>query len=132
MKKEELLECNKLILDYMGFVKSSEDKDFCFYEHKGINLGLDYSYNPIKRDLIEVNFGCHFDKDWNWLIPVVEKIEIQSKELFGAYEDVIINGCGCGISTKDDMISIAATSKIEAVYIACVEYIKWYNEQNKK
>ena len=60
-------------------------------------------------------------------MKLVEKIEIQSEELFGAYEDVIINGCGCGIATKDDMISIAATSKIEAVYIACVEYIKWYN-----
>ena len=67
-------------------------------------------------------------------MSVVEKIEIQSKELFGEYEDVIINGCGCGcgISTKDDMISIAATSKIEAVYVACVEFIKWYNENKSK
>ena len=30
------------------------------------------------------------------------------------------------------MISIAATSKIEAVYISCIEYIKWYNSEKEK
>ena len=116
---ENITENNKLIADFLGWKKG-----------RGTNTHKKTFLVPNKGGVYPIE-ALKFHNDWNWLIPVVEKIEIQSKELFGAYEDVIINGCGCGIATKDDMISIAATSKIEAVYMACVEYIKWYNEKNK-
>lgn len=126
---ENITENNKLIAEFMGLELEETLSNKFVYTRNEFN-------NPEKESDCQTNFyekhelKYHFD--WNWLIPVVENIEIQSKELFGEYEDVIINGCGCGIATKDDMISIAAKSKIEAVYIACVEFIKWYNEQNKK
>ena len=47
-------------------------------------------------------------------------------------EDREINILDLKILKKVDMISIAATSKIEAVYIACIEYIKWYNSEKEK
>ena len=118
---DNITENNKLIAEFLGEIK----QPFEFPQFGYINSMGDWKDTFFDNQL-------KFHTDWNWLLKLVEKIEIQSKELFEAYEDVIINGCGCGIATKDDMISIAATSKIEAVYIACVEYIKWYNEQNKK
>ena len=117
---DNITENNKLIAEFMG----EQKQPFEFPQFGYINIMGDWKDTFFDNQL-------KFHKDWNWLMSVVEKIEIQSKELFGEYEDVIINGCGCGIATKDDMISIAATSKIEAVYVACVEFIKWYNEQNK-
>lgn len=49
-----------------------------------------------------------FDTDWNWLIQVVKKIESLNK-----LDSVLIN------------------TDIKEVYNACVEFIKWYNEQPK-
>jgi hypothetical protein len=120
---ENIVENNKLIAEFLvknegGLVKLGE------------NIFSTIDEFEIPDDYLTLK-DLKYHKDWNWLMGVVEKIEIQSKELFGEYEDVIINGCGCGIATKNDMISIAATSKIEAVYIACIEFIKWYNEQKK-
>jgi len=49
-----------------------------------------------------------FNTDWNWLIQVVKKIESLNK-----LDSVLIN------------------TDIKEVYNACVEFIKWYNEQPK-
>ena len=129
MTKQEILEGNKLIAKFMEIEIKTNFNNLFYYSNQPYYY-VDGKSREEVLDKASSYFKYHIS--WDWLIPVVEKIEIQSKELFEAYEDVIINGCGCGISTKDDMISIAATSKIEAVYIACVEYIKWYNSQKEK
>jgi len=66
-----------------------------------------------------------YHSDWNWLMEVVEKIEnLGSKS-------AIVNHLGKHIFTvslNDNIISEDGNTKIEAVYNACVEFIKWYNE----
>ena len=70
-----------------------------------------------------------FHSDWNWLMQVVEKIEslgynidtmkYQSSQFCGIYRDgkiIYTNYC---------------ETKIEAVYNACLEFVKWYNKNNK-
>lgn len=64
-----------------------------------------------------------FDDDWEWLMPVVEKIESLDYEV-----DVYKHACE--INTED-MIRFEASSKIEACYKAVVEFIKWHNQQTK-
>ena len=120
MDKQFIKESNKLIAEFMKN-ELIEGKKYLLPSKYGSII----IYNNLK-------YYHMYHTNWNWLIPVVEKIEIQSKEFFGEYKDVIINGCKCGIATKHDMISITAKSKIEAVYISCVEYIKWYNSQKEK
>jgi hypothetical protein len=78
---------------------------------------------------------CKYHSDWNSLMEVVEKIE--------SLTDINSNGCfmlleSIGFNAKfifDDGTRILKDSKGEtkfgAVYNACVEFIKWYNEQNK-
>jgi hypothetical protein len=68
------------------------------------------------------NITYKFDTDWNWLMQVVEKIESL--------------GCRVEIINSTSKIEPIIThseyiTKIEAVYNACVEFVKWYNEQNK-
>lgn len=78
-----------------------------------------------------------FHKDWNWLMKVVEKIH--SMQSYG----VLINPNGTYIQDEDDKVicmtfkneevngEIISSSNIEATFNCCVEFVKWYNEQNK-
>ena len=79
--------------------------------------------------------NLHFHSDWNWLMEVVEKIESISFE-----EDNFINvtiGCGFDCTIQDAHgklfeLSTCEHTKIKTVYNACIEFIKWYNEQKKE
>ena len=67
----------------------------------------------------------NYNSDWNWLMEVVEKIES-----LGYYVNITGTYVSIGaIESKTNPIFIEKDSniKIEAVYNACVEFIKWYN-----
>lgn len=101
-------ENNKIIAEFLGYVL------------RGKNT---FEYNN-KLYLIE---ELKFHSDWNWLIEVVEKIESLGF-------NVSIEFSTCIITYSDDdfkeIIGISDNySKIQAVYNACVAFIKWYNEQ---
>ena len=76
-----------------------------------------------------------YHKDWNRLMSVVEKIEnlqdenncaIYNVQIEQSFTEIIDN------HTSETIIyDIDADSKIEAVYNTVIEFIKWYNEQNK-
>ena len=81
------------------------------------------------------DFELEFHSDWNWLMSVVEKIEnlqdenncaIYNVQIEQSFTEIIDN------HTSETIIyNIDADSKIEAVYNTVIEFIKWYNEQNK-
>ena len=87
----------------------------------------------LKNNKPITNFYYH--SDWNWLMEVVEKIESISFE-----EDNFINvtiGCGFDCTIQDAHgklfeLSTWEHTKIKTVYNACVEFIKWYNENGAK
>ena len=64
--------------------------------------------------------------DWNSLMEVVEKIErLDFKfEILSTRVDIVDNRV---IDFKKRFEPIIKETKIEAVYNACVEFIKWYN-----
>jgi len=104
-----------------------------FMEYPGDGEGL---YFDIESDIILIQANkLPYSTDWNWLMEVVEKIE--------SLTDINSNGCfmeleSIGFNAKfifDDGTRILKDSKgetkIEAVYNACVEFIKWHNNQIK-
>jgi hypothetical protein len=109
-------ENNKLIAEFM----SIEYKD---------------NYVVIRRDSFsganpsgKVWQECKYHSDWNWLMPVVEKI------------DSLCSNRGFEISSRfvhirvDNNLTISSgvcSNRIEAVYNACVEFIERYNKQKK-
>ena len=108
---KNIVENNKLIAEFMGIIFTKDNKA----NHPRIHA----PYPPIE------NFKYH--ADWNWLMEVVEKIE--SKGF-----DVFINTCVCRVTDVgedrfEDIETFNSASKIQAVYSAVVEFIKWYNEQ---
>lgn len=66
-----------------------------------------------------------FEYDWNWLMQVVDKIES-----LGVVVEIRENVCYIETSTNNYYSELEET-KIQATYKACVEFVKWYNEQKK-
>lgn len=64
-----------------------------------------------------------FHSDWNWLMEVVEKIE--SLDYRFAITEFLSEVSNEKLSIK----SWKEKTKFENTYNACVEFIKWYNQQ---
>ena len=131
-------ETNKLIAEFLGWGYKvlpiySDDK---FLGRKNI-------YNtPFKKHLKNKAFTTTFSEnelvfhnDWNWLMEVVEKIESLDSGIY----TLIFQQKSCLIWNNDKGEeleffngSFKGETKIEAVYNACVEFVKWYNENAVK
>ena len=72
----------------------------------------------------------NYNTDWNRLMQVVEKIESIKIETYKVRVDIYFNCCQINPTHWEQLISIYGNkeTKIEAVYNACIEFIKWYNE----
>ena len=72
----------------------------------------------------------NYNTDWNRLMQVVEKIESIKIETYKVRVDIYFNCCQINPTHWEQPISIYGNkeTKIEAVYNACIEFIKWYNE----
>jgi hypothetical protein len=104
---------NKLLAEFLGWTLDNED----------LNSYRNFNGSKFKHLLLS---SFKFDTDWNWLMEVVEKIENynDSATLF------IIEDERCHVNTQNGFeIDSVGHTKIEATYNACVEFVKWYNEQ---
>ena len=106
------LKNNKLIAEFLGYIDNGCSED-------------GFLIHPITNYDVEIS-SLKYHEDWNWLMEVVEKIES-----LGYRIEIVKHICRIYLSNKETIIISENTPKIEAVYIACVEFIKWYNNQNK-
>jgi hypothetical protein len=125
MKQEEIIENNKLIAEFM---KYDYDSTIKAYYNKDIELFC-------SEDVL------FFDTSWDWLMPVVEKIESSSTKEYYCFNLGLgkINAGFIGIFKEDvrkdsicrvkEVISVDnCTNRLDAVYQTVIEFIKWYNE----
>lgn len=103
-------ENNKLLAEFMGLSIITFNKEMYLLKWK----------NNLVQQKDDTIFK--FNSDWNWLMEVIEKIENTR-----CY--VTIKGCAVNMST---IVETSAPTKIEAVYNACVEFVKWYNQQKEQ
>lgn len=113
------MENNKLIAEFLEWKKykdgtfDSSSKFFWEDEHASMSWNvIRYDWKP--SDML-------FNNDWNWLMEVVEKIE--------SLENNLKNETREEFTQFQKVLSLPIYTKIEAVYNACIEFIKWYNEQ---
>ena len=125
--KEETKTDKELIAEFMGLIPNPHRKG-------------DYT-KP--EDYLETNSGkfghwetpC-YDTSWDWLMPVVEKIE-QFQFDDGEYDEGDEPDTAFLRRFKGGMVRINRfpihhyETKIEACHAAVVEFIKWYNDQKK-
>lgn len=109
MTKEEIIENNKLIAEFMGYNPHYKNGIFQGYE--------------LKPKIITFPEHLKYHTSWDWLMSVVEKIwkitDCRSSIFyFEANEELTIYG-----KTEPSM-----DNNKENCYSAVVEFIKWYNE----
>lgn len=68
-----------------------------------------------------------FNSSWDWLIPVVEKIES-----LGFRIEIVKHICRLKINDNINIVFSENMTKIESVYFTVIEFIKWYNENSAK
>ena len=112
-------ENNKIIAEFMGF----EIKNKINY----VPSSLPNCMKNAEHLKVDKSENLPFHNDWIWLMEVVEKIE-----MLGFIFSIKKNWAKI---TKDKIAIVVRweedKNKIEAVYNACLEFIKWYNKQNQ-
>jgi hypothetical protein len=127
-------EGNKLIAGFMGFKTSRVD------HNNRLVYNEEYESGDRAREKEVI-----YHTSWDWLMPVVEKIENMVlhealKEGVSAF-DVSINGGWCEIEMGSqygmafpeidfEVIQHSSDSKLNSTWLAIVEFIQWYNNQN--
>ena len=149
MKEEEITERNKLICEFMGYKQiiipidkwkfSGSKKPFP--DHEIIRYG---SITNNKDWFEEKDLKYH--SDWNWLMNVLEKIEQTWIGKFGEMNIKILSECSdllvkpngrlyeCRIKNHNypeviKGVGQSYNSRIKAVWLAIIDFIKWYNTQ---
>lgn len=135
---------NKLIAEFMGWEcrtrKSYEDNIKVLYKPDGSIFkysGFGYLRNKTPWDA-----PFQFHNSWDWLMPVVEKIES-----LGYFTKIYSYATGAEIESCMDIMSYNKDenykslylfgkftydeSKIIAIFNSVVEFIKWYNKKQK-
>lgn len=140
------MENNKLIAEFMGKSGSVDFHDgkgyIPIYWYNGINGG---HKTPYKEDELE------YHESWDWLMPVVEKIESLDLSEYGytwkgidgeiqynngsIYVEIERNRCWIYMNLQLDpphtfnekTYNTKFPTKIEALYAAVVEFIEYYN-----
>ena len=130
---ENITENNQLIAEFMGvFDKILSTGNI----HSWSDSPFYYTTEDTREKVIKnISKYSKYNKDWNWLMKVVEKIESIEDCVYQV--DILQEGCKilkrcCLLIDKRVGKLESDTTKIESVYLACIEFIKWYNEQNKK
>ena len=108
-------ENNKIIAEFLG------------KEYKDNSIVIDYTQFSGVNPSGKVWQETKYHKDWNWLMEVVEKIES-----LGYSYSTYLSGNVRVVNFRSiiDYNLIGGTLQ-ETNYNACVEFIKWYNEQSK-
>lgn len=143
MNKEEILENNKLIAEFVDLTPHSIFPDELqapgafMWMAVQVNAYSDYAKEEDEFNCFEEFFQFH--KSWDWLMPVVEKIELLKIKDYNIR--VSIDSVRCLISIThfyEGSIKIFYKniyndndSKMERIYKLIIEFIKYYNKLNE-
>jgi hypothetical protein len=121
---------NKLLAEFLGWHSKKINITASRPKGEGIELYLK-EVTEYNREFIEDELKFH--TDWNWLMQVVEKIESLQFQSNNDVFKVVIDYGMCTIynmiNNLETIVNVSKSTKIEAVYNACVEFVKWYNTQ---
>jgi hypothetical protein len=129
MEDKVILEGNKLIAEFMGAKPCKDWQGYDGYEHPH---WLHFQWSNRVQDNLELYSyrysQLEYHSSWDWLMPIIERIE----SLGYRWE--------IGMSTISpyhyckiwSIGSIEGISPLDAIYGACIEFIKWYNQNEKK
>jgi len=128
MTNEQIIEGNKALAEFNEWERvypgkaPKDNRGLAQFKNKD---GRFYS-RPI-HDGVGENATIPFNSDWNYLMPVIEKIESFGYCFFIQNESSWIKPGWASLKPKE--IDILADSKIEAAFKASVEFVNWWKIQ---
>ena len=126
MTKQQILEGNNLIAEFMGLTPNPHDNGKTWAMHTEMTDGVLYGDNWI---------NLFYDSSWDYIMPVVEKISTL-KFRYGRFSTKIVTlsrepYCRIDSTAKSFRNSTyKQTPLIMAVFETVVDFLKWFNEQN--
>ncbi len=114
-----------------------------FLKQKKFGSFASEDYYDDKEPYSDYRWSLNYDKDWNLLMPIVEKIEKLGHDCVMGFNNYcgfrhknLKNDKGNTLTFESTHVVIEpnkiytwqASSKIEGIYIAVIKFIKWYNE----
>lgn len=139
---EEIIEGNKLIAEFMGYnlVIPSMRRYPNNWKTSYWERNYDIEKHTTDHVLCEEN-GLKYHSSWDWLMPVVEKIEKLSTISFECKyydpdykrEDYEVKSFYFiySFSSQNKKFIANSNNKLEAYWLAVVEFIKYYNSCQK-
>ena len=125
-----VLENNKLLTDFLGGYEIDEYEDFntdwnCIMKvvDKIENLGSSEVMDRKIYSRFEI-YGNHIQLDWRRNNQDLLRLEVCQKQM------LTHKGYSCKEYKRIDIEK--NTTRMEALYIACIEFVKWFNLQNIK
>lgn len=116
METEKIKEGNRVIAEFMG-MKRHNHASYITWEHeKG---------KHIFESVLQYN------SSWDWLMPVVEKIESLGYIFAMQSNTVVITSPKSKKPHYKNLYKNDGIKKIECVFIAIVAFINWYNQNFK-
>jgi len=122
----DIIANNRIIADFMGGKPShpiAQNDDYWLPIHGIVNCKT-----------IELGKGkiMKYHKSWDWLMPVVEKINVMDDfnytvEIMYHYTAITGNRMGCGVIVDCD-----GDTMFDGLYRAIVKFIKWYNKKSSE
>ena len=109
------MENNKLIAEFMGMNYGDPNDNSVMIQ-----------MTPQGNEVVPIN-SMEYHSSWEWLMPVVDKIESLGYEFF-IVEDRIKIAHNTDHSTETIIDFTLGGSKRDATYQAVVEFIKQYND----
>lgn len=131
----DTLESNKLLAEFMGLK-----------HHHGYdtwNIPLDMNCDSARIWRLEIQGGYQFkskllkfDKSWDWLMPVIDKIGDElgfNVTISRSFATITVTADSKGFfeTTCSHSGRLRPLTKIEATYKVVIAFIKWYNDDNK-
>lgn len=121
-------ENNILLANFLGWKIDTEGRYIAPFGEMDESSYMRYDY---EKDNLQ------FDCDWNWLMEVVEKIESLGLSQRNFTVKISYDVCSIDFTSlyerrETPLIFKRSTdqrNKIEAVYNACVEFVKWLNKE---
>jgi hypothetical protein len=138
MKTEnEIIKENRIIAHFMNYFYIKDFDTYSIPEQERLKVDS-FSYSYEFSDIFKSK-ELKFHLSYDWLMPVIEKIENLNLDEFGLGEFVsnISNRQGfyCEFRLRNSyetkISDSFGDSKIDAIYNAVIEFINWYNETFK-
>lgn len=120
-------ENNKIIAEFMGlFDKIITAENLYSWSDAPFFYTTEYNKEKVINNISKYS---KYHSDWNWLMKVVEKIEVLGYNFQITSKDATVLQNHAAIY-QSLIYRIDGTTKIQATYQTILEFIKWYNLQN--